>query len=188
MIIQWKRQKDGAYVARWSGIDFLLSQDPATKFWSVTADGRHCTTNGKVRTWKSSLAAVEKMDEIQTALLMKKTATRLDVRPFMDKVADAAESLKSQGLPDTYQVNDAKRTTLFVRPEGEVARRTVALLLEAQAVQARAVRPTLTATVADGPRRIATALRRSGLPPMTPEERALVVQRAAHQTKQASNA
>ena len=42
MIMQWKRQKDGAYMAHWSKIDFLLAQDPTTKLWSVRANGKKC--------------------------------------------------------------------------------------------------------------------------------------------------
>jgi hypothetical protein len=96
MIIQWHRQKDSSYTARWSKIDFLLAQDPTTKLWSVRANGKKCTINGKLKTWKSAQAAMDDMDERQTALLMKKTATRLDVRPFMDRVA---EELKTACSP-----------------------------------------------------------------------------------------
>ena len=99
MIMQWKRQKDGAYMARWSKIDFLLAQDPTTKLWSVRANGKKCTTNGKLKTWKLAQVAMDDMDERQTAILMKKMATRLDVRPFMDRVADVAEELRTACSP-----------------------------------------------------------------------------------------
>ena len=95
MIMQWNRTQEG-YTARWSKIDFLLSQDPITKLWSVRANGKKCTIKGELKTWKSAQAAMDDMDEIQTALLMKKTAARLDARPFMDRVA---EELKTACSP-----------------------------------------------------------------------------------------
>ena len=69
MIMQWNRTQEG-YTARWSKIDFLLSQDPITKLWSVRANGKKCTTNGKSKTWKSAQVAMEDMDERQTAILL----------------------------------------------------------------------------------------------------------------------
>jgi hypothetical protein len=148
--MQWSRRQEG-YAAHWSKIDFLLAQDPTTKLWSVRADGKRCTTKGKLKTWKSAQAAMDDMDERQTAILRARRGVK----------------------------------GLFRRPAA--LREAAGLFLEAQAEQAAKGRPTLIATVADGPCRIATVFRRSGLPPMTAEERALVVQRAAHQTKQASN-
>jgi hypothetical protein len=95
MIMQWKRQKDGAYVACWSKIDFLLAQDPTTKLWSVRANGKKCTTYGKLKTWKSAQAAMDDMDERQTAILL---ARRLFHRP--------AALTASYGLAENQVVQD----------------------------------------------------------------------------------
>jgi hypothetical protein len=78
MIMQWNRTQEG-YATRWSKIDFLLAQDPITKLWSVRANGKKCTTNGKLKTWKSAQVAMDDMDERQTATLLARPLFRRPV-------------------------------------------------------------------------------------------------------------
>jgi len=94
MIMQWNRTQEG-YAAHWSKIDFLLAQDPTTKLWSVRANGKKCTTYGKLKTWKSAQAAMDDMDERQTAILL---ARRLFHRPAVLTASyGAAKSQMTQG-------------------------------------------------------------------------------------------
>lgn len=109
MIMQWSRRQEG-YAAHWSKIDFLLAQDPTTKLWSVRADGKRCTTKGKLKTWKSAQAAMDDMDERQTAILRARRGVKgLFRRPaalreaaglFLE--AQAAQAIQSQPalIPD----------------------------------------------------------------------------------------
>lgn len=65
MIMQWRRQPDNGYVARWQGMEYVLSQNRVNGFWYLTANGK--TVNQR---WAKSRQAMEQIESRQQKLIL----------------------------------------------------------------------------------------------------------------------
>lgn len=73
MIMQWKKQNTGDYIAKWQGMSLLLTQDKKSKKWTATASSSSGTEAlpGK---WHTAIAAMDSIDAMQQKIIRDKIA------------------------------------------------------------------------------------------------------------------
>lgn len=65
MIMQWKKQVDGHYMANWQNIAFTLYENPTNKRWQLLSNGQQVR-----ETWNSARRAMEMIESRQQQLIL----------------------------------------------------------------------------------------------------------------------
>ena len=68
MIMQWKKQQDESYHAKWQDIDFTLFENPTTKRWCLLANGKQVR-----QTWHKASVAMNEIENRQQALVVEQS-------------------------------------------------------------------------------------------------------------------
>jgi hypothetical protein len=145
MILQWHRQRDSSYTARWNGINFLLDLDEETARWVCRANGHRLTIHKRVQTWGSPIAAMEHMDRVQTAILRARQGVGLFRRPAAPAAALAAPYGVAKSQVVQGEVGREIRRALIERPSaselGVAVHRAAAHFMDQVADAAESLKP-----------------------------------------------